>query len=182
MREAGLYLFADVLGALAKVHDIPPEGIKALRARIQNYQKFNIVPFSPGKGYRIKYTKDDVYKWAFCLEFADFGIDPRITSDLVTRWWEKVKTGFYHDKDKDYYIHFRPSMLADPEPAFLTAKNLNLIVCQEESLRLFFRKNKDSANVSDRTIREFRTRHGTINVSHVRRQVDEALGKLGSEE
>jgi len=170
-----LYSFPQILSAFAKIHEVKQEHMLALRGKIQNYQKLGVVPFVQGRGKRVRYSLDDVYMWALCLEFSEFNVDPKIISDIVSRQWSRVNHGFFDKGKKDWFIHFRPSFVVDPTLRFATAQNFNAVICQDENLKRYLSKNRTNPAVSDDTIVEFTTRHGTINVSHVRRQIDSAL-------
>jgi hypothetical protein len=77
-----MYTYAEVERALAAVHDVPPSAMGAFRGRIKHFQRLGLVPSSPGKGRKISYRLEDVYMWAVCLEFEEFGIDPVIIKSL----------------------------------------------------------------------------------------------------
>jgi hypothetical protein len=80
------YSYAEVFAALARIYesDTTP-GV--LRGRIQNFQRLGIAPDSPGKGGRVSYQPEDVYKWAFCLELAELGLDPTVIAKFVSVAW-----------------------------------------------------------------------------------------------
>ena len=58
------------------VHGFREHKRGAFRARLIHFQRLKIVPEAPGKGRRIPYRREDIFRWAIALEFAEFGIDP----------------------------------------------------------------------------------------------------------
>ena len=70
------FAYAVVEQALMAVHRFVEQRRGAFRARLVHFQRLKIVPASPGKGRRIAYRREYIYRWAVALEFAEFGIDP----------------------------------------------------------------------------------------------------------
>jgi hypothetical protein len=80
-----------LLGELHNAHWQSAEGAfgKAFRGRLQNFQRFGIpLGKSPGKGKKIDYKKDDVFQLAFCLEMAEFGVDPALITNAIKHYWK----------------------------------------------------------------------------------------------
>jgi hypothetical protein len=63
----------------------------AFRARIQNLRKHGIpLGFQVGKGKNAVYELEQLYQWAFCLELAEFGVDPAVAVRMVRRHWSGI--------------------------------------------------------------------------------------------
>jgi hypothetical protein len=159
-----VFTYAEVEAAFAKVHNVKPDGRKALKARINNFQKLGIVPSSPGKGKRITYELKDIYKWGLCLELAEFGIDPSLFKEILQQCWDKVSS-FLLDKyvpdDNRYYV-FVPSLMrfSDARPWF----ELGVMTGREaQEMRVFIMG---------------WARLGAINLTTLRDNVEEALGVI----
>ena len=85
-----MYSYAQVESVLADVFGVPPENRGSLRGRIKHFQTLGIAPASPGKGRKIAYNDVDVFRWAICLEFAEFGIDPTVIKSLIAYFWPLI--------------------------------------------------------------------------------------------
>lgn len=82
---------ARLLGQLHNANWQNPDGPfgGAFRARLQNFQRFGIpLGKRPGRGKKIDYKKDDVFQLAFCLEMAEFGVDPALITNLLKYYWK----------------------------------------------------------------------------------------------
>lgn len=109
-----MYRYAQVELALVLAYDIPAESIGAFRGRIKHFQRIGIVPSSPGKGRKIEYQKDTVFLWAFCIELAEFGVDPTVIKAVVDSIWTK------HLREAFAYENVDP-LLFVTHPSFLSA-------------------------------------------------------------
>ena len=58
------------------VAGVPESYRTALRARLENLSRLGVRKEASGKETRVSYDFDDVCLWAFCLELAQFGMDP----------------------------------------------------------------------------------------------------------
>jgi len=102
--------YAQVARLLGQLHNANWQNLDsafggAFRARLQNFQRFGIpLGKRPGRGKKINYEKDDVFQLAFCLEMAEFGIDPALIANLVKYYW----------KDDLSKIFVEQAALADP--------------------------------------------------------------------
>ena len=112
-----MYNYGQVEEALANIHGISASTKGAFRARIKNFQKLGIVPSSPGKGKRISYTPEDVSMWAFCLELAQFGLDPSVIKSmahiykfLVSEYLTACSDTY---EDDEMFFVFFPRMISD---------------------------------------------------------------------
>jgi hypothetical protein len=82
---------ARLLGQLHNANWQSPGGPfhKAFRGRLQNFQRFGIpLDKNPGRGKKIDYKKDDVFQLAFCLEMAEFGVDPTLIANVMKYYWK----------------------------------------------------------------------------------------------
>lgn len=106
-----MMLYAEVEGALAKMHMCPPEKIGAFRGRLKHLQKLGMVPASPGSGYRIVYSLEDISRWAFALELAELGVTPIFAKIIVDETWPDVQShivdGNCHD---DQFLVMSPEI------------------------------------------------------------------------
>ena len=178
-----MYSYGQVETALAAVHQIPPNAIGAFRGRIKHFQRIGLVPASPGKGKRIAYILADVYVWGFCLELAEFGMDPMTIIKIAKRIWNTIfYTAFGQELDSDLYFLFHPALLGKDFAADLlqsaespdgAPSSISWLIGRDLSTEL------DSWPKSVQTqlaAAKFRARHGTINLSKLRRDIDSALG------
>jgi hypothetical protein len=81
------YAYAQVEAALAKVYDAADVQRTAFRGRLKHFRKLGIPQNTPGKGSRIRYTAPDIFQLMIACEFAEFGIDPHLITDIVRRHW-----------------------------------------------------------------------------------------------
>ena len=83
------FSYAQVETALAKVYDAVDVQQKAFQGRLKHLRKLGLPQKTPGKGARIRYTKDDVAQLLVALEFSEFGIDPHLIVDIILRDWKR---------------------------------------------------------------------------------------------
>jgi hypothetical protein len=108
-----MFTYAIVERALARAFAITPESMGAFRGRIQHFQRLGMVPASPGKGRKISYEIDHVYKWALGLEFAEFGIDPRLTKFIIENFvWIRARKFLLDDDGKNKLLVFYPNLIS----------------------------------------------------------------------
>ncbi|ESZ17687.1 hypothetical protein X735_09820 [Mesorhizobium sp. L2C085B000] len=70
---------------------------KAFRARLKHLKRLGVpLGSNPGRGTKIWYHDEQVYQWAFCLELAEFGIDPTSVVGFIRDSWADI---FEHFKD-----------------------------------------------------------------------------------
>jgi hypothetical protein len=104
--------YANVEDTLALIHGIKSKDRGAFRARIKHIQRIGIVPSSPGKGRKIDYAIEDIFKWAFCLQLIEFSIDPILVKELYEYSWKNVSKYLLSDM-KGYFV-FHPKFLSSP--------------------------------------------------------------------
>ena len=104
--------YAVVEKALMAVHDFAEQKRGAFRGRLVHFQRLKIVPAAPGKGRRIAYRREDVFRWAIALEFAEFGIDPTEIKKIMDMNWHHIVNVVLEATDRpDRYLFFHPSLL-----------------------------------------------------------------------
>jgi hypothetical protein len=89
--------YAVAEGILARLHGVDAEAQRgAFRGRLKHLKRLGIpLDSSPGKGKKIKYSIEQLYQWAFCLELEEFGLDPALISALVRRYWDDPLHGIF---------------------------------------------------------------------------------------
>lgn len=96
-----MFRYAEVEAALAAIHDIPESGMGAFKGRLIHFQRIGLGPSNPGRGKKIEYTLEDVLIWAFCLQLAEFGIDPK-TIQAIYGWASlAISIGLFRKVDGD---------------------------------------------------------------------------------
>jgi hypothetical protein len=79
--------YAEIESVLAKLHgaygDVQQ---KAFRGRLKHLKRLGIPRgINPGRGAKVWYKEAQLYEWAFCLELAEFGLDPTAIVRLMNR-------------------------------------------------------------------------------------------------
>lgn len=180
-----MYSYGQVEAALAAVHRIPPKALGAFKGRIKHFQRIGIVPASPGKGKRIDYSLTDVYLWGFCLEFAEFGMDPVTIKKLADKMWNNIYyEAFGPQPESDLYFFFHPALLGKDFAAELM-QSIETPDGAPSSIRFII--SQDLAEVdklaktpqAKETASRFRARYAAINLSKLRCDIDAALGAAG---
>ena len=104
--------YAVVEKALMAVHGFVEQKRGAFRARLIHFQRLKVVPAAPGKGRRIAYRREDIFRWAVALEFAEFGIDPTEIKKMLDLNWPRIEHVVLGAKDgPDKYLCFNPNFL-----------------------------------------------------------------------
>jgi hypothetical protein len=172
--------YAVVEKALMAVHDFVEQKRGAFRARLIHFQRLKIVPAAPGKGRRIAYRREDIFRWAIALEFAEFGIDPTEIKKILDMNWQRIVQGALEAKDGlDKYLFFHPNLLGQlsrederetsNKPGAPYSVTIKII---SDLAELNQEANTDQARAFlDRS----RARYGMINLSRLRRQVEANL-------
>jgi hypothetical protein len=83
------FSYAHVETALAQAFEAKDVQQGAFQGRLKHFRKLGLPQKTPGKGARIRYTKDDVAQLLVALEFSEFGIDPYLIVDIVLRDWKR---------------------------------------------------------------------------------------------
>lgn len=93
---------------------------KAFRGRLKHLKRLGIpLGSSPGKGVKVWYADDHLYQWAFCLELAEFGIDPTVVVDFVREHWQSDIAKKFEkalppdDSGNDLFFYAYPSLMSN---------------------------------------------------------------------
>ncbi len=178
--ETDTFRYAVVEQALMAVHGFLERKRGAFRARLIHFQRLRIVPASPGKGRRIAYRREDIFRWAIALEFAEFGMDPTEIKKILDTNWRRIAPPLLEQKDEvDTYLFFHPALLGrlSPEderevsgkpgaPYSITIAILSDLTDLDKEVKT------DQGRAS---LDRFRARYGMINLSRLRQKVEENL-------
>jgi hypothetical protein len=150
------------------------------RARLIHFQRLQIIPNAPGKGRRIAYGREDIFRWAIALEFAEFGIEPTEIKKIVDLNWSHIAHAIFESNvERDRFLFFHPNLLGrlshenDREtpnqpgaPYRITIKIIfDLAELSQEA------QTNDERKFVDRS----QARYGMINLSHMRKEVEDSL-------
>jgi len=174
------FRYAVVEQALMAVHGFVEKKKGTFRARLIHFQRLKIVPASPGKGRRIAYRREDIFRWAVALEFAEFGMDPTEIKKVLDINWLGIGPAVLETTDgADKYLFFHPSFLGRLSPdderetsAKPGAPYSVTIAIISDLDDLDKRAKTDQALVF---LDRFRARYGMINLSRLRRKVEANL-------
>jgi hypothetical protein len=174
------FRYAVVEQALMAVHGFVEKKKAAFRARLIHFQRLKMVPASPGKGRRIAYRREDIFRWAVALEFAEFGMDPAEIKKLLDLNWFRIGPAILDATDgADKHLFFHPSFLGrlSPEDERETAAKPGApysvtIAIIADLADLDKQAKTDQARAS---LDRFRARYGMINLSRLRRKVEANL-------
>jgi hypothetical protein len=174
------FRYAVVEQALMAVHGFRERKKGAFRARLIHFQRLKIVQASPGKGRRIAYRREDIFRWAIALEFAEFGMDPTEIKKVLDMNWIRIASVVLEETEgPDRYLFFHPALLGRLSPedereipgkpgapyTFTSAIISDLAELDKKAKTAQARASND----------RFRARYGMINLSRLRREVDESL-------
>lgn len=86
---ASMYTYAQAETILARLYEADEQTQRnAFRGRLKHLKRVGIpLNMSPGRGKKVLYTREHLFQWALCLEFAEFGIDPTVTSHFIHTMW-----------------------------------------------------------------------------------------------
>jgi hypothetical protein len=172
--------YAVVEQALMAVHRFVERKRGAFRARLIHFQRLKIVPAAPGKGRRIAYRREDIFRWAIALEFAEFGIDPTEIKKILDLNWPQIVHVVLESKDgPDKYLCFHPNLLGrlsrederetSHKPGAPYSVTIKII---SDLAELNQEANTDQARA---LLDRFRARYGMINLNRLSQQVEANL-------
>jgi hypothetical protein len=174
------FRYAVVEQALMAVHGFVEHNKGAFRARLVHFQRLKIVPAAPGKGHRIAYRREDIYRWAVALEFAQFGMDPTEIKTILNLNWAAIAPAVLNSVEgSDRYLFFHPNLLGrlSPQDERETSVkpgapyNVSIAIISElADLDKF-----DNNNQAQAFLERARARYGMINLSLLRRTVEKNL-------
>jgi hypothetical protein len=86
-----MFTYAVAETILAHLHAAEGDAQRAaFRGRLKHLKRLGIPRgINPGRGKKIWYRYEQLFEWAFCLELAEFGIDPTVAVRLVNEHWER---------------------------------------------------------------------------------------------
>jgi hypothetical protein len=174
------FRYAVVEHALMAVHGFVEQKKGAFRARLIHFQRLKIVPASPGKGRRIAYRREDIFRWAIALEFAEFGMAPTEIKKILDMYWRPIAPAVLEEGDgADKYLFFHPNLLGRLSPEEERETSLKpgapysvTIAIISDLTELDKQAKTDQARTS---LDQFRARYGMINLSRLRRKLEENL-------
>jgi hypothetical protein len=180
-RLALVFSYKQVEKALADVHFVPEDAMGAFRGRLQHFQRLGMVPSTPGRGRKISYERAAVFFWAFALELAEFGMDPKVIKHILDTIWPAVRPYLIEDHNgPDRYFFFSPRLIGKDAP-----KNLQQSLSRPRGVpySLAFQIIFDLADLDKppRTaaarayVTQAKNRYGLINLGSLRRDVEKAL-------
>jgi hypothetical protein len=174
------FRYAVVEHALMAVHGFVEQKKGAFRARLIHFQRLKIVPASPGKGRRIAYRREHIFRWAIALEFAEFGMAPTEIKKILDINWRHIATAALEERDgADKYLFFHPNLLGRLSPEEERETHLKpgapysvTLAIISDLTELDKEAKTDQARIS---LDQFRARYGMINLSRLRRKLEENL-------
>jgi hypothetical protein len=179
--------YAQVERALASLCEAENVQRTAFRGRLKHFRKLGIPQQQPGKGSRIRYTASDVFQLMIACEFAEFGIDPHLITDIVRRHW-RTKGNLFQAIDlaqrypgNDFHVAIEPHFMSwiwNKKKSKRTATEISVSLVAEPVLIRFF-KTRDSKVFLDELQKTGR-RFFVFNLSARVRAVERAL-KSGAE-
>ena len=172
--------YAVVEKALMAVHGFAEQKRGAFRARLIHFQRLKVVPSAPGKGRRIAYRMEDIFRWAIALEFAEFGIDPTEIKKILDLNWPRIAQAVLElNIDRDKYLFFHPNLLGrlsrEDERETSEKRGAPYSVTTEIISDLAELNQQAKTDQARAALDRFRARYGMINLSRLRRQVEANL-------
>jgi hypothetical protein len=155
--------YSAVEAALAVVFKAKAQ-ILILRARLKSLQRSGLTPEKPGRGKVIKYSVSNVYDLAWALALTDFGLVPDSICSLVSR-------GYF----SAYYVQKIEKLENDRlffclMPYVLNEKALKFHNSPVPFVML------NGSDISGEQISKLGGRLALIDMTWLKRSVDEALG------
>jgi hypothetical protein len=87
--------YGEVEAGLMAALDIKDEWRTLFRSRIKHFQRLGVNGVRPGKGSPLRYSFEQAARLAIAFLFADIGIDPLLTVQLIEKFWEKGSLRHY---------------------------------------------------------------------------------------
>jgi hypothetical protein len=111
--------YSAVEAALAELYCARTETQRlTLRSRINNLQRIGVIDAAPGKGKALLYGLDQIWRWVFCFELAEFGLTPAVQAALVASYWKSHLGGIFRSAQRavktgkpDVFLYVRGSAL-----------------------------------------------------------------------
>jgi hypothetical protein len=175
------FTYTEVVTALARVFGIRDGYLKAFRGRIIHFQRLGMAPSRPGKGKRIIYRREDVFRWAISFELAEFNIDPTIIRVIVDAFWHDIRPHLLSDALPDKYFFFHPFLLErdSPKDEQQGLRGVPLTSVLAKVIGDLSEIDRVAKNASGRfSAPRVKARYGMINLGHLRREVESALAAV----
>ena len=179
-----MYRYGDVEAALASVFGVEPESMGAFRGRIIHLRRLGITPSAPKKGAPIEYTFEQLAIIAYCLQLAEFGLDPMSIKVFLEITGSKVLPSLLHDEPEDMVFCFFPNAMSRVFVDNLGKKAMvaSIVVPEArasyaEVIRQFTPKRPDLA---DPDWKSWAARLAMMNLSHIRRSLVAALESVAA--
>jgi hypothetical protein len=174
------FRYAVVERTLMAVHGFIEQKKGAFRARLIHFQRLKIIPASPGKGRRIAYRREDIFRWAIALEFAEFGMAPTEIKKILDMNWISIAPALLEARDEaDKYLFFHPKLLGSLSPEEERETSLKpgtpssvAIAIISDLTELDKQAKTDQARTS---LDRLRAKYGMINLSRLRQKLEENL-------
>lgn len=163
-----MFFYMTVEEVLAKINGINQSSHLAFRGRINNLKRLGVIPSSGGRGKKLQYKIEDVWFLAFCLELAQFGVDPADIQQIANVWKKDVIQKFTSiartGDNVDHYAVFELGfMFADMDRSEAVARFHWMPVYPDD------RADRD-------TLRHYLGRRAAvINLTTLKRAIDESL-------
>jgi hypothetical protein len=178
--EETTFKYAVVEHALMAVHGFTELRRGAFRARLIHFQRLQIIPEAPGKGRRIAYRREDIFRWAIALEFAEFGIEPTEIKKILDPNWKRISHVIFElNGDRDKFLFFHPNLLGrlspenDRETSDQPGAPYRIMI--EIIVDLAELSQNARTETANNFVNRYRARYGMINLTHLRRQVEASL-------
>jgi hypothetical protein len=174
------FKYAVVEQTLMAIHGFTELRRGAFRARLIHFQRLQIISKAPGKGRRIAYRKEDIFRWAIALEFAEFGIEPTEIKKILDPDWTRIADAIFGlNGDRDKFLFFYPNLLgrlsreSDHETPNQPGAPYRIVIeIISDLAELSQNAHTDAAHdFVDRC----RARYGMINLTRLRGQVEASL-------
>jgi hypothetical protein len=173
-----MFTYAMAETVLARLHAASEDAQRAaFRARLKHLKRLGIPSgINPGRGKRVSYAGEQIFEWAFCLELAEFGIDPTVVVEIIRGYWlsdilPRFLDAHQEPEGNDLYFGLYPKFMArswdrdDPMPFVFR-----------------FVRDRDSRNKPEMSVWLTRQRRVIlINVSKLVRQIAAEVMKLGDD-
>lgn len=110
--------YADLVALLSEMFDVPPEGEKALRARLKNLQAKNFPPgVNIGRRGRVAYGLPEIAKLALVLSLTSSFVGPDAAVTTISNSWEELANALRKGREgagrPGAVARFRANTLAD---------------------------------------------------------------------
>jgi len=161
--------YAEAESILAKLHGVPDDTQKgAFRGRLKHLRRLGIpIDSHTGRGSKISYLPDQLFQWAFCLELAEFGIDPVVIATFIkSKWSAEISEQFLATltSGTDQFFVWNPCLMSNGS--------------EPETFQFDWSDFKKLVTHSIHRVKNLRRRAMIINISDLTKEIDRAAAKL----